>query len=249
MNWIFLSPHFDDVALSCGGLAWERALAGDTISVWTICAGNPPGRELSAYAQFHHERWETGAQAVEHRRSEDIASCAAMGVSYRHFNIPDCIYRPRQKTIPHYYISGSDIFGVVHPAEKKNLVHKLSQIFIPEIPPDSQIVCPLTLGNHVDHQITRLASERAAKHFMQPLLYYADYPYALVHPEQMDSYRQKGWEFIRFNISERGMEAWCAAIAAHSSQISTFWTDREDMRMAIQAYSRAQDGLCLWKST
>ena len=167
MNWIFLSPHFDDIALSCGGLVWELAQAGEPVSIWTVCAGDPPRRKLSAFAQAIHERWETGTGAVEQRRAEDRVSCAAMHASHRYINNPDCIYRPRNKAIPHYYPSGADLFGKVHPAERKNLVRRLSRIFQKEIHPSSQIVCPLTLGNHVDHQITRKAAEQAAPHFEQ----------------------------------------------------------------------------------
>jgi LmbE family N-acetylglucosaminyl deacetylase len=247
MNWIFLSPHFDDVALSCGGLVWERASIGDSISIWTICAGKPPHRELSAYAQLHHERWATGALAVEQRRSEDIASCTMMNAAYRHFDVPDCIYRPRQKNIPHYYTSGDAIFGSIHPAEKRNLARRLIRIFRLDIPPDTQVVCPLTLGNHVDHQITRRAAEKAAKYLGQALLYYADYPYVAQYPEQINRYQQKGWECVRFDISEVGLGAWFASIAAHRSQISTFWAGDNQMQADIRAYSQLQHGLCLWK--
>jgi LmbE family N-acetylglucosaminyl deacetylase len=248
MQWTFLSPHFDDIALSCGGLVWELTQAGAPVSVWTICGGDPPRRELSAFAQAIHERWETGTQAVEQRRAEDRLSCAAMHASYRLINNPDCIYRPRTKTIPHYYPAGADIFGKVHPAERKNLVRRLARIFQTEISPSSQIVCPLTLGHHVDHQITRKAAEKAASHFEQPILYYADYPYVKSRPDEIDLLRQQGWECVRYPISKGGMEAWWAAIAAHKSQISTFWVDLEQMQADIEAYSSAQGGLCLWKA-
>jgi LmbE family N-acetylglucosaminyl deacetylase len=248
MNWIFLSPHFDDIALSCGGFAWERTQAGEAVSVWTICGGNPPRRELSAFAQAIHERWETGSQAVELRRAEDRASCARMNATYRYINNPDCIYRPRNKTIPHYYPSGPDLFGEVHPAERKNLVRRLSQIFQKEIPPEAQVVCPLTLGNHVDHQITRLAAERAAPHFEHALLYYADFPYVKSLADEVDLLRQKGWEWVCYPISKKGMEAWWASIAAHKSQISTFWANLEEMQADMEAYACAQGGLCLWKA-
>ena len=59
MEWIYFSPHLDDVALSCGGLAWEQSQSGSPVQVWTICAGDPPARPLSAFAEELHERWET----------------------------------------------------------------------------------------------------------------------------------------------------------------------------------------------
>jgi LmbE family N-acetylglucosaminyl deacetylase len=216
--------------------------------VWTICAGNPPRRELSAFAQAIHARWETGTQAVAQRRAEDQASCAAMGAAYRYINNPDCIYRPRKKTIPHYYPTGAHLFGEVHPAERKNLVRRLRRIFDAAIPPEAQVVCPLTLGNHVDHQITRLAAERLASRFERRLLYYADFPYVKTQAEELDLLRQKGWECLQFSISPEGMEAWCAAIAAHKSQISTFWMNLEQMQADMEAYASAQGGICLWKA-
>ena len=68
MEWIYLSPHFDDVALSCGGLLWEQAQAGEGASVWTICAGEVPAGQLSPFAQSLHERWEKGQGAAVQRR-------------------------------------------------------------------------------------------------------------------------------------------------------------------------------------
>lgn len=247
MQWIFLSPHFDDIALSCGGLVWDLATAGEGVSIWTVCAGKPPHREFSAYAQLHHERWETGALAVEQRREEDLAACHIMNAGHQYFNIPDCIYRPRQKNIPHYYTSGIDIFGAVHPAEKKNLVNRLSKIFVQEIPVETQVVSPLALGNHVDHQITRRAAERAAKRKDFSLLYYADYPYVAQQPELLRGYQQEGWKCKHFKISRRGLETWYASVAVYRTQVSTFWDDLEQMRTDIRTYSDGQNGLCLWE--
>ncbi|MES0360796.1 MAG: PIG-L family deacetylase, partial [Anaerolineales bacterium] len=93
MEWIYLSPHFDDIALSCGGLVWEQVKAGDKVSIWTICAGKPPPQPLSSYAQSIHKRWETNQEAVSVRRAEDILSSQRMGANPRYFSIPDAIYR------------------------------------------------------------------------------------------------------------------------------------------------------------
>ena len=69
MEWIFISPHLDDIALSCGGLVWELAHAGDQVSIWTICAGEPPVAPLSPFAESLHDRWQTGAEATQRRRA------------------------------------------------------------------------------------------------------------------------------------------------------------------------------------
>ena len=73
MRWIYLSPHFDDVVLSCGGLIWEQTHSGITVEIWTICAGNPPAGPISEYAMGMHKIWKTGSaqETVELRRIED----------------------------------------------------------------------------------------------------------------------------------------------------------------------------------
>ena len=80
-DWVFLSPHFDDVVLSAGGLVWELAQSRERVEVWTICAGDPPsGKPLSDYAQMLHMFWELGEQGVPYARSlEDAACCAVLG--------------------------------------------------------------------------------------------------------------------------------------------------------------------------
>lgn len=241
MEWIFLSPHFDDVALSCGGLIWEQVQAGERVSIWTICGGLPPRRPLSPFAQSLHQRWETGAEAVRLRQAEDRASCQILGASYRHFSIPDCIYRPRKRSIPHYYATEESLWGKLHANEEKNLVHRLTKMLDKEISPYAKIVCPLTLGNHVDHILTRKAAERLKR----PLLYFEDYPYVLKSADELAQLKRNGWKPISFHISEAGICAWQEAIAAHTSQISTFWPSLSAMRAAIREYAHGQ--VTLWE--
>jgi hypothetical protein len=60
--------------------------------------------------------------------------------------------------------------------------------------------------------------------------------------------RQAGWAEVSFLVSAAGLEAWQAAVAAHASQISTFWPDLEAMRAEIQAYLAGPGGVLLWHS-
>ncbi len=238
-TWIYLSPHLDDVALSLGGLLWEQAAVGEDASVWTICAGDLPEAPLSTFAESLHARWGTGGAAMVERRAEDVESCGIMGASYRHFSIPDCIYRQSEKTGAFLYTSEESLFGPLHPDEQI-LVRKLSQTLKAALNPDVNLVCPLGLGNHVDHQLTRAAAEG----LNIPLWYYADYPYMKGipdwHPVNMNS--------VHFPISEKGIRAWQDSVAAHHSQISTFWDDIPAMRLEILGYARQMEGVILWKS-
>jgi LmbE family N-acetylglucosaminyl deacetylase len=142
MTWIYLSPHFDDIALSCGGQVWEQAQAGQAVSIWTICGGEPPDGPLSAFAQEHHERWGTGRQAVAARREEDIAACKILSAAYRHFDLPDCLYRrvddfpgrPEEEIGKPFfpYDSHDALFGSIHPAEER---------LVDEQPPNWKACC------------------------------------------------------------------------------------------------------------
>jgi LmbE family N-acetylglucosaminyl deacetylase len=241
MAWIFLSPHFDDIALSCGGMVWEKAQEEDA-PVWTICGGEPPAGELSAFAEALHTRWQTPSEAVRQRQMEDEASCQLLGASPLHFPIPDCIYRPGGDSGIFYYASEESLFGDLHPAEQP-LVERLAQELAQALPENAQVVCPLTLGGHVDHRLTRAAAERLGL----SLWYYADYPYALQAAETLKTHQEAGWHSQVHPISLAGLHAWQEAIAAHRSQISTFWPDMEAMRAAIRAYWQAESGIRLWK--
>lgn len=247
MEWIFLSPHFDDIALSCGGIVWEYAQAGNKVSVWTICAGDPPEAALSAFAQELHARWQTGGQATEQRQAEDAESCRIMGAARRLFTIPDAIYRFNPDTGEHFYATPDSIFGELHP-EEEPLIITLSQAMRQPQPANCQWVCPFALGGHVDHRLTRRAVEQIATEYQSSdVWYYADYPYALSNQEYFEELKRAGWLCNQYGISEAGLQAWEESITAHASQISTFWQDRKSLHAAIRQYAAMPFGTCLWK--
>ncbi len=242
MKWVYLSPHFDDISLSCGGLVWEQTHANDSVSIWTVCAAQPPVQEISPFAQELQARWGVGENAISHRRTEDLNSCRLLGAAYRHFTIPDCIYRRHPITGEHIYTTEGSLNGPVHLGDA-TLITSLREEMRGALPSDAILVCPLGLGNHVDHQITRLAAEG----LYRPLWYYADYPYVLRWEEQLKELTQKGWESQVYPISAPALAAWRDSVAAHGSQISTFWATVDEMQQAITRYLRSSQGITLWR--
>jgi len=243
MEWIYLSPHLDDVALSCGGLVWEQAQAGQRVCILTICAGDPSLGEFSALAKSLHARWNTGARAATQRRQEDLASCRLMGATARHLAIPDCIYRRGGEEDQPLYTAEESIFRRLHPAEG-DLVRELVAILAASLPAEAQVVSPLALGDHVDHQLTRQGAENLGRR----LWYYADYPYVLKNARQLERLEREGWEWQRFPLLARSVGVWQQAIAAHTSQISTFWSSLESMAADIRTYRQSEKGIRLWRS-
>ena len=242
MTWIYLSPHLDDAAFSCGGLIWQQVQAGEDVEIWTICAGSPPEGELPPFAQSLHQRWGTGPETVAQRRVEDEQAARALGVKPRWFEIPDCIYRRDPKTGKPLYAAGAAIFGNLHPADK-TLLSELSDTLAGELPADARVVAPLTIGNHVYHQLVRQAADTLS----QPLSIYADFPY-IINNGHLIAYRlPPGAKSQQYQLSEEELGAWQAAVACYTSQLSTFWGDEAEMRQALQDYVSQNGGLQLWQ--
>jgi LmbE family N-acetylglucosaminyl deacetylase len=170
-----------------------------------------------------------------------------MGAAYRHFPLPDCIYRRSEEDQAFLYTSEESLFGPLDEREA-GLVERLAAELAQLLPKEAQLVCPLSIGGHVDHRLTRLAAESLDR----ALWYYADYPYVVDDRDQLEQFIRSTWEVIRFPISEAGMAAWEAAAAAHRSQISTFWSGLDAMRAALRAYARQEDGsrqVKLWRAS
>ncbi|MFZ6031070.1 MAG: PIG-L deacetylase family protein [Chloroflexota bacterium] len=246
MFWAYLSPHFDDVALSCGGLAWQQSQLDECVHLWTVCAADPPRGGFSPFAEQLHARWETGCDAVAARRSEDIASCAILGASYRHFSIPDCIYRTDANGV-HLYASEAALFSAVHPAED-GLIEQMVAEIEALLPEGANLVGPMGIGRHVDHRLTRAIAEGlAVRRVDVALWFYADFPYVLTQPEQLRRLCHPQWESVRFDLPEAAVRAWVSGFVAHSSQLSTFWPDADTAEAVFAAYTQLAGGARLWR--
>ena len=251
MEWIYLSPHLDDVALSCGGLVWEQRRSGLAVSIWTVCAGDPPPGPLSPFAQSLHERWQVGVEAVELRRLEDIAACAVLGAAYRHMQVPDCIYRHGNVSREVLYTSESAIFGQLNP-EEDVVVDQLCTELLEILPHEAALACPLALGGHVDHRLTRAVIEKVMQSRLHnsglDLWYYADYPYARNELQSLaDLNETPGWSMQVYPVNADALHAWQRAVAAYTSQISTFWQDLNEMGADLQGYTSHSGGVRLWQ--
>lgn len=246
MHWIYLSPHLDDVVLSAGGLVWEQTSEGETVEIWTVCAGDPPP-PYTSFAQELHTRWGTdGEQTAAVRRAEDQAACRVLGAKVRHSPIPDCIYRRLPDSGEAVIREREDLFRV-YPTGEKFLVADIASWIRKNLPADARLVSPLALGGHIDHRLVRDAAES----LLIPLWYYADYPYVIDDPLNHTDLRDQvaGYQpsFVQ-GISPQALAAWQAAVAEYASQISTFWGSLEEMRGRIAAYHQEGGGAVLWQS-
>lgn len=240
MRWIYISPHFDDAVLSCGGLIFEQTRQGMPVEIWTICAGDPPPGQLSKMAVKIHREWGTAGaeETVRLRRGEDREAASRVGAGVFHADIPDCIYRRAPSGTLLYTTS---IFTPWNPLEK-DLPTRIAAILRDRLSPDDVLVCPLAIGGHVDHVLVRLAVESLGR----PLLYYADIPYLLSRPRSLAPVTA-GLAGEIHRVSGDGLRAWMAAIAAHRSQISMLFKTERRMRQSIASYWQRARGIRLWR--
>lgn len=239
MRWIIISPHFDDAVLSCGGLIWDAARKGVPVEIWTVCAGYPEPGPLSDLAVRIHAQWRTGdgRETVELRRGEDRAAAAQVGATVRHLSTPDCIYR---KDTSGAFLYTDDVFDPPHPADAV-LPERIAAELSAGLERDDLLICPLTVGHHVDHVITRAAVEGLGR----PLAYYADIPYLLRAPEEL-SIASQGLKAPLHPVSGKGLAAWQKGVAAHASQMRMLFGDQPEMRRQIRAYWARERGIRLW---
>ncbi len=241
---IILSPHLDDAALSCGGQIYLKTAVGQSVLIVTIMAGDPPASGLSTFAQSLHDRWQLNSQAAAQRRDEDIVAASILGADTLHWTVADCIYRQEPQTGESYYRSEQAIFGELNPAESL-LVNKLAE-HLTTLPQTNQIIAPLGIGNHVDHQITRLAAEQE---FGENLGYYEEYPYAIAPGavEVLTIEKSPAWQAQTIPISEEALFAKIEAIAAYVSQLSTFFLDLSDLEHQVRQYAQTVGGERIWR--
>jgi LmbE family N-acetylglucosaminyl deacetylase len=248
---VYLSPHLDDAALSCGGLIHQQTKAGQNALVITLFAGRPAtDATLSEFAQSLHARWEGQGDLIDARWEEDQAAIATLGADYVRLNYPDCIYRGKERAGEWYYLSLQAIFGAVHPAELEfpsELATTLSEF----IPPGENVTlyAPLTAGNHVDHQLTFGAAMCLREKGWQ-LRFYEDYPY--VEKEgalgaALAARQAEKWQSRVSAVDEDDLAAKVRAIACYGSQVEVLFGSSDEMPERVRNYAALVGGERLWQ--
>jgi LmbE family N-acetylglucosaminyl deacetylase len=243
---VYLSPHLDDVVLSCGGRIHQLALAGEPVLVVTVFAGSPRlsdeaiAEARSDYIAALHRRWETEADAATVRRAEDLAALGVLGADSHHLPYLDCIYRQHPVTSEFLYQSDEDIFAEVHPVEF-SLAAELEKVLTALVggPGVATVYAPLTAGHHVDHQFV-VAAALGLQASGHRVAFYEDYPYA-EEPSALAAARQwvggTNWRQESFLLSARDLTAKTNAVLCYRSQLSTFFDDDEQVAQRLRAYA------------
>ena len=163
MKHIYVSPHADDVALSCGG----QILA------------NPDHRSDSlVLTVFTSEEDDSGQAAVDQARfvdalhadrdREDEAAWSSIGVAWRALRLPEALLR------------GSFPFSIRRSPRDRQAMEELGDIIAAYMRahPDAQFYFPAGIGRHVDHLLCRdVAIDLLRNRASASIAFYEDAPY------------------------------------------------------------------------
>ncbi|MCI0455114.1 MAG: PIG-L family deacetylase [Candidatus Dadabacteria bacterium] len=168
---IYLSPHLDDVALSCGGRIVKQRSKGENVLVVTVFTG-----DIGEYKKPRDKILEPFMN-TQMRRGEDERAMERLGVDYLWLNYPEALYRYKSP----FALFRSNV--CVSSAESRFCEALRSDICkICSATHIKRLYMPLAVGQHIDHQIVfQIGSSLQAKveHELE-LCYYEELPYVLI---------------------------------------------------------------------
>lgn len=235
---IYLSPHLDDAALSCGGAIWKQTQAGQRVIVINVFAGMPEYSQLSAFAREKHAVWGSPEGVVAARRAEDQAALAHLGADVVYWNYLDCIYRRDGRRV--LYPGEVHLWGDVDPADgalQERLVADV-EAFLNKVS-DATCYAPLAIGHHVDHQLVRHVGLALVARGRR-VTFYEDFPYVWREEEALSAAVRPGeWKpaVHAINVAPK-----IAAIACYKSQVLDLFGGEEAMADAVKAYAQMVGG-------
>ena len=234
---VFLAPHYDDVALSCGGTVAALADAGAHPLIVTIFGGEPASDDLTAFARWQHERWGTGADdTIATRLREDRAAAAILGCETRTLPFLDAIYRGDG------YLSDEALFGAILPVDA-DLAARIADalLALPDAAPPAATTyyAPLAIGEHVDHQLVYKAGRSLAARGAR-VLAYEDFPYAALGDAARRRIAALAGDLGEPELLGIGetLDRRIAAIAAYRSQLPVIFRFTDDWPAVVRTSAR-----------
>ncbi len=237
-DYIYISPHLDDVPLSCGGTICGQKAQGLTILVVTLFAGEPQ-LPFSPFAQSVHRTWHAPEdRPYQVRKEEERIAMAMLGVDYLWLDWFEILYRDPELS------EASDLFSepdtlAVHPGDVSLFATLCSWLAdVSRTYSRVQMVVPLGLGLHRDHRLVFQAALNVLDR--HHLLFFEDFPYATYYSGDELMEYVKPYNMIPIEVDISGcLEQRIAVSEAYQSQIPTFYYAAPSFRDIIREYTLA----------
>jgi LmbE family N-acetylglucosaminyl deacetylase len=230
-DYIYLSPHYDDAAFSCGGLIHSQCEAGSSVLVITIFgSAAKAGEPLSEVGKWFHNLMGNPADETVMRQEEDKAAMAILGADLCWLTFQSSIYRGQPYQGIWFYPSREDMFGQLNRQEdgfELTIADALYRCLADANRSRSVIYAPLAVGNHVDHQLTHQASwilhEQGYK-----VVFYEDLPYSMKDdkPNSLEiataAIKEKGAYAELVSLNDGDLQAHIDSACAYPSQFAEY---------------------------
>jgi LmbE family N-acetylglucosaminyl deacetylase len=231
---LFLSAHLDDAVLSCGALM-ESVKHSSPVTVATLfTAATCPPHTRAARSFLRQCDAADAAALFAERRTEDVEVLRSMGVDHVHLERTDALFRRREmRGIGSWAERLLPEVGHRYPTYRfdiaKGRVSRGDRAMLGDLAADvgelvdrtgaGVVFCPVGVGRHVDHLITRAVGAR------QPVdvVYYSDFPYNLAadpDPGFLERRRLTSWEWPHDGVKER-------LIRGYRTQADALFPNRE----------------------
>lgn len=222
---LVLSPHFDDAALSCGGLIARTTARGGRVIVATVMAAVP------RHLLNRHVQAAKACAYVSTRSQEDEAAMRILGASRALGPFADCIYR-LSTTGTRFAYEPDTVLGGSYAGEP-GLVDDVAA-WLTRFRA-TRVLAPAAVGGHVDHVLVRDAALAA----FPSVDLYEDYPYAATRTAEIP---QEGWrvEALCERLDTDDLAAKVRAISAYASQLPMLFAGA-DIASLLESFA-ARDG-------
>lgn len=247
-DYIYLSPHLDDVALSCGGAICAHRAQGLRVLIVTLFAGDPRP-PFSPLAQAFHHLWEIPEDAppYQKRKEEDEKAMLALDVDFLWLNWLDAIYR----------ISDLSDFSQINSYESNFSQDPACPVLqqwlidLQAVYPEATIVVPLGIGGHRDHRLLFQIARSTLND--TKLLFFEDFPYAAYSSEEVvELVKLYNLTSIQVDISHY-LEKRIHITGFYQSQHTMLFYPPSSFGEIIRDYARKGEQYdfseCYWKSS
>lgn len=233
-DYVYLSPHLDDVPFSCGGTICTHKAQGLRVLVVTLFAGDPQP-PFPPLARDCHQLWQVpeGVPPYQVRKEEDEKAMAALDVDYLWLSWLEVIYR--DPTLSEL----GDINSYDVDFQRDPLFPILCRWLadLHAAYPGAKIAAPLGVGGHQDHCMIFQAALRVLDH--ATLLFFEDFPYAAYLPDEVTE-RAKSYHLAPLEIDvTQCLEQRIHAAGFYQSQHAMLFFPPSSFGEMIREYTRA----------
>ncbi len=234
---LLLSPHLDDVAFSCGGLAAGLAQSGWRVVIATAFTRSVHPATGFALACQRDKQLPDDVDYLALRRDEDRAACAALGAEQRLLDLPEAPNRG--------YASAAALFAP--PQAEDDIVPELARRLAPlmlETAP-ALLLAPQGCGNHVDH-LRLIEAVLALRSSGVPdaarLGFYRDTPYVIRDRQAPPDHRvaSVAHQDVALPMGEPALSAKLQAVTAYASQLGFQFGGAAEARASITSLAQRE---------